>query len=119
MVSAMTTPTPPTSSVPAPAALHVVLGAGQVGSLLIDRLRRRGHPVRVVTRRGGPSSPGIEQLAGDVADPAVVAAAARGAEVVYHCVNPAYDRWDELLAPMTRGIVEGTARAGARLVALD
>jgi nucleoside-diphosphate-sugar epimerase len=43
----------------------------------------------------------------------------RGASVVYHCANPRYHRWAEELVPLARGITEGTARNGARLVALD
>jgi nucleoside-diphosphate-sugar epimerase len=43
----------------------------------------------------------------------------RGASVVYHCANPRYHRWAEELVPLARGITEGAARNGARLVALD
>jgi nucleoside-diphosphate-sugar epimerase len=93
---------------------HVVLGAGQIGPLVAAELRERGIPVRI-----GRKTPGRGAIALDVRDPEQVARIAEGAAVVYHCVNPLYHQWPELLLPMTRGIVEGTKRAGARLVALD
>ncbi len=100
--------------------LHVVLGAGQVGPLVAAQLLARGHRVRVARRSAAPVRvEGVESVVIDVRDAASVARAAAGASVVYHCVNPLYDQWPEMLLPMTRGIVDGTARAGARLVALD
>ena len=102
------------------APLHLVLGAGQIGPLVAQRLLARGLRVRIARRSAAPSRlAGVETVTLDVRDPAAVAKAAEGAAVVYHCVNPLYHQWPELLLPMTRGIVEGTARARARLVALD
>jgi len=102
------------------APLHVVLGAGQIGPLVVERLRARGLRVRIV-RRGAFSgaTPGVEQVSADVSDPAQAADAMRGAAVVYHCVNPLYTEWAAELLPMTRGIVAGAAQVGARLVVLD
>jgi nucleoside-diphosphate-sugar epimerase len=100
--------------------LHVVLGAGQVGPLVAEMLVARGHRVRVARRTAAPSrTPGVETVAIDVRDADAVARAAEGAAVVYHCANPLYHEWPEKLLPMTRGIVDGAARAGARLVVLD
>ena len=100
--------------------LHVVLGAGQIGSLLAHRLLERGHRVRQV-RQGpaGEARPGLEWLSGDVADPAFAERAARGARVVYHCVNPPYHRRQRLLEPIARGILHGVRAADAKLVVLD
>jgi nucleoside-diphosphate-sugar epimerase len=101
-------------------ALHVVLGAGQVGTLLAERLVARGHKVRVVRHSPAPArAAGVESVSADGRDGKAMAAAMRGAEVVYHCMNPAYDRWHEELLPLTRGIVDGARRAGSRLVVLD
>jgi nucleoside-diphosphate-sugar epimerase len=102
------------------AQLHLVLGAGQIGPLVAERLLARGLRVRIARKSAAPSRlAGVETVAIDVRDPAAVAKAAEGAAVVYHCANPLYHQWQELLLPMTRGIVEGSARAGARLVVLD
>lgn len=102
-------------------ALHVVLGAGQVGRPLARRLAAQGHRVRVV-RRGEPVELGVdvEWARGDVLDASFLDRALRGATVVYHCANPdRYDRWEELLPPLSSAILGGAARAGSRLVVLD
>jgi nucleoside-diphosphate-sugar epimerase len=100
--------------------LHVVLGAGQVGPQLATLLSERGHRVRIARKSTRASRvPGVETVALDVRDPVAVAHATEGASVVYHCVNPPYHRWPELLLPMLRGIVAGSRGSGARLVALD
>ena len=107
------------SSVP-PTPLHVIAGAGQIGPMIAERLVARGHRVRMI-RRGafGDVPAGVETVSAQVADPAAAAEAMRGASVVYHCANPRYHRWAEELVPLARGITEGAARNGARLVALD
>lgn len=100
--------------------LHVILGAGQIGPLVAERLLKAGHRVRLVRRgpsTGGP--PGVDVRSVDLADPAAAAEVMTGAEVVYHCVTPAYERWGELLLPLQRGILEGARRASAHLVVLD
>jgi nucleoside-diphosphate-sugar epimerase len=100
--------------------LHVVLGAGQIGPRVAQMLAERGHRVRIARKTAAPSrAQGIETVSIDVRDADAVARAAEGAAVVYHCVNPLYYQWPEMLLPMARGIAEGSRRAGARLVALD
>jgi nucleoside-diphosphate-sugar epimerase len=100
--------------------LHVVLGAGQVGPLVAQLLVARGHRVRVVRKTAKPVTiPGIDVVSADVRDADAVARATDGATSVYHCVNPLYFEWPALLLPITEGIVEGTRRSGANLVALD
>jgi nucleoside-diphosphate-sugar epimerase len=101
-------------------SLHVVLGAGQVGARVADLLLDGGARVRQV-RRGapGPARPGLEWVQGDITDPAVAAAAGRGAAVVYDCMNPAYHQWADHLLPLGRAAVRTAASSGARLVALD
>ncbi len=100
--------------------LHVVLGAGQVGSRLADILLESGHRVRVV-RRGEPgAASAIEWRRADLADPAAAASACDGAAVIYDCTNPAgYGSWDRTLPPLRRGVREAAARTGAFLVSLD
>jgi nucleoside-diphosphate-sugar epimerase len=100
--------------------LHVIAGAGQIGPMIAERLVARGYRVRMI-RRGafGDVPAGVETVSASVADPAAATEAMRGASVVYHCANPRYHRWAEELVPLARGITEGAARNGARLVALD
>jgi nucleoside-diphosphate-sugar epimerase len=100
--------------------LHVVLGAGQIGTRLAALLLARGHRVRQA-RRGPPGAahPRLEWVTGDLADPRFAAQVTRGAAVVYDCTNPPYHRWPELLLPLAGAALHGAAVAGARLVALD
>jgi len=103
-------------------ALHVVFGSGQVGPLLARRLAGSGHRVRVVRRSEGPVPEGAEAFRGDATDPGFCTEAARGASVVYHCMNPAaYDRreWARLVPRFAENLVAAAGRAGALLVVLD
>jgi len=102
------------------APLHVIAGAGQIGPMIADRLLARGYRVRMIRRGAFSDVPaGVETVSASVADPAAAAEAMRGASVVYHCANPRYHRWAQELVPLARGITEGAAENGARLVVLD
>jgi len=102
--------------------LHIVFGAGQVGSSLAIALKARGLRVRVVRRSGRPVAPGVEVLAADATDPAQAVAAARGAAVVYHCMNPsAYTEqaWQAEFPAQGEALIAAAQATGARLVCLD
>jgi nucleoside-diphosphate-sugar epimerase len=101
--------------------LHVVLGAtGGAGGALVRELAGRGHRVRAVSRKPPAALPeGVEQLTADAADPAQTRKACQGATVVYHCVQPPYQRWAAEFPTLTQGIAEAAAGAGARLVYAD
>ena len=102
--------------------LHVVFGAGQVGPVLARRLAAAGRAVRLVRRSARPVDlDGVELVRADAADPAAAAEAARGAAVLYHCMNPAYSTavWAEQLPRIQRSLVAAAGGAGARLVVLD
>jgi len=109
---------------PVPAAnyqsLHVVFGAGQVGRVLADVLTGRGATVRVVSR-GRPTglADGINWRAADASDPDAASDAAKGAAVIYQCLNAPYARWPELFPPLQRGVLAAAERAGALLVSLE
>ena len=101
--------------------LHVVLGAtGGAGGALVSELAGRGHRVRAVSRKPTADLPeGVEQVAADAADPAQTRTACAGATVVYHCVQPPYQRWAAEFPPLTQSIADAAAAAGARLVYAD
>jgi nucleoside-diphosphate-sugar epimerase len=100
---------------------HVVFGAGQVGSLLAERLVALGHEVRVAKRTPGGVPHGALAVLGDAAREEFCTQAAAGAAVVYHCMNPPYNAkvWAELLPRYMQNLIAASARAGARLVVLD
>lgn len=103
------------------AGLHVIFGSGQVGSHLAESLLRDGTPVRVVKRSPGGVPEGAEAVFGDATDVDVCRAAASGARVVYHCMNPAYRTavWREVLPQHLGNLVAAAGSAGARLVVLE
>lgn len=101
------------------AVKHVVLGSGQIGNALARALRAEGHDVVSVRRSAGGDADGLRVAAGNMADRAFAAEVARGAEVLYHVMNPAYHRWADELPPLTEGVVHAAKTSGARLVVLD
>jgi nucleoside-diphosphate-sugar epimerase len=101
--------------------LHVVVGAtGGAGGALVRELAGRGHRVRAVSRKPAADLPeGVEQVAADAADPAQTCTACAGATVVYHCVQPPYQRWAAQFPTLTQSIADAATAAGARLVYAD
>jgi nucleoside-diphosphate-sugar epimerase len=101
--------------------MHVIFGAGQVGTPLAIKLREQGERVRVVRRSRGEIAPGAELVPGDALDPGLCARACEGARVVYHCMNPAYDSalWAEVVPRAMDNLIAAAGGAGARLVVLD
>jgi nucleoside-diphosphate-sugar epimerase len=96
---------------------HVIVGVGQVGRHLADLLVTQGHDVTVVSRSGsGPD--GATKVAADVADRERLIAVAKGAEVLYNCVNPAYHKWAQDWPPMADSILATAEATGAVLATL-
>ncbi|WP_437973855.1 NAD(P)H-binding protein [Sorangium sp. So ce295] len=101
----------------------VVVGAGQIGTPLVEQLAADGHRVTWCSRTKPASMPmGVEHRSVDARDGEALAEIARGARAMIAAVNPAtYDAdvWAETLPPLHRGLIEGASRAGVRLVLLD
>ncbi|GAA4567095.1 NAD-dependent epimerase/dehydratase family protein [Micromonospora coerulea] len=97
-------------------ALHVIVGAGPVGTATARLLTQRGDRVRVVTRRGtGPEHPAIERVAADAADADRLTALAEGADALHNCANPAYHRWPTDWPPLAAALLTAAERSGAVL----
>jgi nucleoside-diphosphate-sugar epimerase len=100
--------------------LHVVFGTGQVGHALAAHLVGLGLSVRAVSRRRPPGlADGVDWRAADATDPDAASAAAKGAAVVYQCLNAPYTKWPELFPPLQRGVLTAAEDAGALLVTLE
>ncbi len=112
--------------------LHVVVGAGPIGSGIAQRLAERGHQVKIVTRSGsGPSAAGVrggrppmsgsgvERVAADASDAGALATIANGASAIYNCANPPYHRWPELWPPMAAAMLGAAEKSGAVLVTIS
>jgi nucleoside-diphosphate-sugar epimerase len=101
-------------------ALHVIVGAGPIGSATAERLAADGHRVRVVTRRGaGPAHPGIECVACDATDASRLSELASGAAALYNCANPPYHQWPQLWPPLATALLTAAERTGAVLVTMS
>jgi nucleoside-diphosphate-sugar epimerase len=62
---------------------------------------------------------GIDWQAADVADPEAAYEAARGASVVYQCLNPPYNRWPQDFPPLQRAVMAAAERTNALMVTLE
>jgi nucleoside-diphosphate-sugar epimerase len=99
--------------------LHVVFGTGQVGRALAVHLAGQGVTVRAVSRHRPAALPGVDWRAADVAEPEAVADAAKGAAVIYQCLNAPYNQWPERFPPLQRSVLAVAERTGALLVSLE
>ncbi len=91
------------------------------------QLRAAGWTVRALHRRAkqrheaagaaGGHGDNIEWLQGDAMNRADVVAAAAGATLIVHAVNPpGYRRWNELVLPMIDNTIAAARASGARIV---
>jgi nucleoside-diphosphate-sugar epimerase len=101
-------------------SLHVIVGAGQVGTATATLLADAGHRVRVVTRRGGGREhPAVERVAADATDAARLSALAEGAAALYNCASPLYHRWLTDWPPLASALLTAAERSGATLVTMS
>lgn len=94
--------------------LHVIVGAGPVGSGTATLLRDRGERVRMVTRRG-TGIEGVEAVAADAGDVERLVSLTAGADAIYNCANPPYHRWAVEWPPIAAALLTAAQRAGAVL----
>jgi nucleoside-diphosphate-sugar epimerase len=102
------------------ADVHVVAGLGAVGRAVVRELITRGLPVRAIVREQAVDlPPEVDVVTADITDPDAVRRAMAGGTVVYHVASAPYDHWPELLPPLMRGVLDGAAATGARIVYAD
>ncbi len=99
----------------------LVLGAtGGIGGQVARALLAAGWRVRALHRRPSQASamlPAADWIAGDAMVAGDVVAAAHGADILLHGVNPpGYRRWAELVLPMIDSSVAAARASGARLI---
>ncbi|TCO48489.1 nucleoside-diphosphate-sugar epimerase [Kribbella antiqua] len=96
-------------------SLHVIVGAGPVGTATARLLAARGEQVRVLTRSGsGPD--GVECLAVDATDADALIKHTEGAVALYSCAGPAYHRWSTDWPPLGTALIRAAEATGAVLV---
>jgi nucleoside-diphosphate-sugar epimerase len=103
--------------------LALVIGAtGGVGGAIADRLVQEGWEVRAPHRdpdraRATSGRPSLDWVTGDAMDAPSIVAAADGAQVVVHGVNPpGYRNWAGLQMPMLGSSIAAARASGARLL---
>jgi nucleoside-diphosphate-sugar epimerase len=101
-------------------AVHVVTGAGPVGSTVALQLAGSGQRVRLLTRSGsGPEHPLVARLRVDVSRPEQLDEALAGAVSVHHCIHGSrYDArtWRAELPVAERHVLAAAGRVGAVVV---
>ena len=104
-------------------AVHVINGAGPVGSTIALQLAEVGQQVRLLTRSGsGPEHTLIERRRVDVSQPDQLKSAFEGAEVVHHCINGSkYDArtWRAELPAAEKAVLEAAGHIGALVVFVE
>jgi nucleoside-diphosphate-sugar epimerase len=101
-------------------AVLVTGGSGFLGRAIVEHLHQLGHPTRTLQRRR-TGNPDVGMLEGDVRDPASVASALEGVEVVVHAAGLAHVFSDPHNAPFldinergTEVVARSSAAAGVR-----
>ncbi|SNT57958.1 Nucleoside-diphosphate-sugar epimerase [Asanoa hainanensis] len=94
--------------------MHVIVGAGAVGSTTARQLAEAGEQVRLVTRSGsGPVHPNIERVAADAGT--ALTKLSKDAVAIYNCANPPYHTWPTDWPPMAEAMLAAAEASGAPL----
>ena len=81
------------TDLPSDTPLHVVFGTGQVGRALVARLAEFGVTVRAISQqRPATLTQSVDWRSADVTDAEAAIDAAKGASVVYQCLNAPYTK---------------------------
>jgi nucleoside-diphosphate-sugar epimerase len=97
--------------------MHLIVGAGVIGSTTAVQLADAGERVRVVTRSGsGPVHANIERVAADAGDAAALTRLSDGAVAIYNCANPPYHTWPTDWPPLGASMLAAAESSGAPLV---
>jgi nucleoside-diphosphate-sugar epimerase len=100
--------------------LHVIVGAGPIGSGVARLLAQAGKSVLVVSRSGsGPAIDGVDRVAADAANVEAMATLSKGAAAIYNCANPPYHRWPTDWPPIANSLLGAAERSGAVLVTVS
>lgn len=104
--------------------MNLVTGAtGLLGSHIVEQLRLRERPVRVLVRKGSDTNwlktQNVEFVEGELNDPASLAKACEGVKVIYHSAARVGDwgPWEEFVKftiQGTRNLAEAAEKAGVQ-----
>ena len=94
--------------------MHLIVGAGSVGTELARVLQADGQQVLLVSRRG-IAPDGIRAVAADASSVEALLEAAPTASAVYNCANPRYHEWARDWPPIANALLDYAERTGAVL----
>lgn len=101
-------------------SLHVIVGAGPIGSSTALLLASTGHDVRIVTRSGsGPEHPRIKRISANATNSILLGRIATDAEVLYNCACPPYTRWSFDWPPLAASLLATAETTGSVLVTMS
>lgn len=100
-------------------SVHVITGAGPIGTATARMLAASGERVRVVTRSGGgPEHPLVERVAADITDTDRLTGLLRDARTLYNAAAPAYQDWRTAFPPLAASLLTAAGRTGTDYVML-
>jgi nucleoside-diphosphate-sugar epimerase len=97
----------------------LILGSrGRLGAALVDTFATAGWTVHAQMRRplDTPPAANVRPVLIPMMEPARIAAAATGARIVVHALNPAYTRWEQEAMPLMQQAIDTALRLNARLI---
>lgn len=99
----------------------VLGGAGGIGGAVTEALLAHGWTVTALARDPAKAAqgrdPAIQWMQGDAMNAAEVLAAAQGAALIVHAVNPpAYRNWGQLVLPMVDNTIAAARAVSARIL---
>jgi nucleoside-diphosphate-sugar epimerase len=97
----------------------VILGAGPMGRAISQHLAADGEDVTVVTRDGRTIGTGIGVAKADLSNVEQTIAACGGADTIYHCAAPPYQKWDEGFPLLQKAAIAAAEATGAVLIAVE
>lgn len=98
--------------------IAIIGAAGHIGHAAAQAFLDAGWAVKGVGRgtRLKELPAGVEPVAGDAYDAASLVASTRGADVILHAANPAYDKWETTVLPMVENAIAAAKANGATLL---
>ena len=98
--------------------IAIIGAAGHIGHAAAQAFLDAGWAVKGVGRgaRLKELPSGVEPVAGDAYDAASLVASTRGADVILHAANPAYDKWETTVLPMVENAIAAAKANGATLL---
>ncbi|QKV20089.1 NAD(P)H-binding protein [Oricola thermophila] len=100
------------------ATVAILGAAGHIGDAAARAFLASGWRVKGVARgaRVATLARGVEPVEADAFDREALVAACRGADVIVHALNPAYDKWSGTVLPLAQNVLAAAEATGATVM---